>query len=109
MGKIVYNINKRIVYDKTNKFRPKKKLTKTQGKILELLQDNETHTYEEIMEKVYELKVDEVTENEKIKIRTMISKLRKVIRNYKEIEILKIYKYKSLYGSFQMKGAVWLE
>lgn len=109
MGKIAYNISKRIVYDKTNKFRPKKKLTKKQGKILELLQDNKTHTYKEIMEKVYELKVDEVTENEKTKIKTMISRLRKNIRNYKEINILKSNEDKKMYGSFRMKGAVWLE
>jgi DNA-binding response OmpR family regulator len=109
MGKIVYNIERRIVYDKKNSFRPKKKLTKKQGKILELFRDNKTHSYEEIMEKVYELKVDKVTESERIKIRTIISRLRKVIKNYKEIEILKTHKYKSLYGSFKMKGVVWLE
>jgi hypothetical protein len=109
MGKIVYNIERRIVYDKKNSFRPKKKLTKKQGKILELFRDNKKHNYEEIMEKVYNLQVDEATENEKIKIRTMISKLRKNIRNYKEIEILRSNENKKLYGLFQMKGEVWLE
>ena len=110
MGKIIYDINKKIVYEKGNSFRPKRTLTKKQGLLLQLLSDNKYHNYEEIMKKVYNLEVEESTEQEKIKIRTLMSRLRKKIKNYKEIDILRNNeRTDQALGRYKMKGAVWLE
>lgn len=117
MEKIIYNCKKRKLIDVTD-YRRNKRLSKNLSKIMMLLSDNEIHSIEEINEFLYgknqreicvigykftktDYKKDEFVDD-KVIIR-LIYRLKKKIKNFKEIEI----KNKRGIG-YYLKGDVYI-
>lgn len=83
--KIIYNTKESELIDITD-YRRNKKISKKKGKILMLLSDNELHSIEEINEFIYG-KSNKNNIYWKNKIIVLMFRLKKRIKNFKEIKI----------------------
>lgn len=119
----VYNSNKRelrdlLYYNKVGEkqtHRPKK-LSKREGKLLMLLSDGESHTYEEMCHFIYGLEIVSYKKTEgKTKIidrKTATNRIRviacKMMRKIKAFEIQMIYRI-NIGMKLESKEEIWLE
>lgn len=113
MEKIIYDSKKRLLHKNMllyneGIYRIPKTLGEKQGKLLMFLSDNEIHLYDDIYKFIYNngdsLRNEGNKNINKTKIRTLVSKLKKRISNFKEIEI------KSRNGiGYYMKGDIYIQ